>query len=183
MSTALNKAIGEEADLLVAFVNSLDLEEEADSIASPELLADWITERTGDYLSVPEEDDHDRVLALRESLRALLRANNGVEAAEGELQPLREAAERSRYRTALSGDGSLTLTPARSDLTGFEARLLLALERLQSHGAWPRLKACTDERCQWAFLDTTRNRSRTWCSMEECGNREKTRRYRERKGA
>ena len=182
MSTALNKAIEEEAALLVAFVNSLDLEEEADSIATPELLADWITERTGDYLPVPEEDDHDRVLALRESLRALMRANNGIEAAEGELQPLREAAERSRYRTALSGEGSLTLTPARSDLTGFEARLLLALERLQSHGTWPRLKACTDERCQWAFFDTTRNRSRTWCSMEECGNREKTRRYRERKG-
>ena len=53
MSTALNKAIEEEADLLVAFVNSLDLEEEADSIATPELLADWITERTGDYLPVP----------------------------------------------------------------------------------------------------------------------------------
>ncbi|MDQ2630841.1 MAG: CGNR zinc finger domain-containing protein [Actinomycetota bacterium] len=183
MSTRLNKAIEDEADLLVAFVNTLDLEEGADSLADPRRLADWVVARTGEHVPPPDQEDHARVLALRESLRALLRANNGVEAAEAELEPLHEAAERSRYRTSLSADGSLTLAPARSDLTGFEARLLLALERLQSHGAWPRLKACTDERCQWAFFDATRNRSRTWCSMEECGNREKTRRYRSRKGS
>lgn len=182
MSTALNKAAAGEAELLVAFVNTRDLEEETDAIADPERLAGWIAEQSGEYVEIPDAEGHARVLALRESLRALLRANNGVEAAAGELQPLREAAERSRYRTALSSDGSLTLAPARADLTGFEARLLLALERLQSHGAWPRLKACTDERCQWAFFDSTRNRSRTWCSMEECGNREKTRRYRSRRG-
>lgn len=182
MSTALNKVVQGEADLLVAFVNTWDLEEETDLIGDPAGLADWIAEATGEYIQAPEGEDHARVLTLRESLRALLRANNGVKTPERELQPLREAAERSRYRTALSSDGSLTLTPARSDLSGFEARLLLALERLQSHGAWPRLKTCTDERCQWAFFDSTRNRSRTWCSMEECGNREKTRRYRARRG-
>lgn len=182
MSTSLNKeTLGQETDLLVDFVNTRDLEEGTDSIAGPELLADWIAERTGDYLQPPDEEGHARTMALRESLRALLRANNGSEASEEELTPLREAAERSRYRTTISADGQLELAPARSDLSGFEARLLLALERIQSQGAWPRLKACTDDGCQWAFFDATRNRSRTWCSMEECGNRQKTRRYRERK--
>jgi predicted RNA-binding Zn ribbon-like protein len=175
--------IGPEAELLVAFVNTRDVEEETDSLADPEGLRDWIEERTGEYLSEIDSQDLRRALALRESLRALLRANNGGEAGEGELTPLREAAERSRYRPALSAAGELILEPARSDLTGFEARLLLAVERLQSHGAWPRLKACPDETCQWAFYDATRNRSRTWCSMEECGNREKTRRYRKRKSS
>lgn len=168
---------------MVEFVNTRDLEEGTDSIAEPELLVDWIAERTGDYLLPPDGEGHARALALRESLRALLRANNGVEASEEELAPLREAADRSRYRTTISADGQLDLAPARSDLSGFEARLLLALERIQSQGAWPRLKACTDDGCQWAFFDATRNRSRTWCSMEECGNREKTRRYRERKSS
>lgn len=172
-----------EADLLVAFVNTWDVEEGIDSVADPRRLADWVAETTGDYVSAPDQEDHARALALRESLRALMRANNGVEAVDEELEPLREAAERSRYRATLASDGSLTLAPARADLTGFEARLLLALERLQSHGAWSRLKACTDDRCQWAFFDATRNRSRTWCSMEECGNREKTRRYRSRKSS
>ena len=32
--------------------------------------------------------------------------------------------------------------------------------------------------CRWAFLDTSKNRSRAWCSMSVCGNRTKTRAYR-----
>jgi predicted RNA-binding Zn ribbon-like protein len=172
-----------EAELLVAFVNTRDVEEETDSIADAGGLRDWIEAQTGEYLPEIDFRDLSRVLALRESLRALLRANNGGEAGGRELGPLRAAAERSRYRPAFSAAGELTLEPARADLTGFEARLLLAIERLQSHGAWLRLKACPDETCQWAFYDATRNRSRTWCSMEECGNREKTRRYRTRNKA
>ncbi|HET9198872.1 MAG TPA: CGNR zinc finger domain-containing protein [Solirubrobacterales bacterium] len=184
MSTSLNKAaIEAEAELLVAFVNTRDVEEETDSIADPDLLAAWIAEKTGEHAGELDRADADRVLNLRESLRKLLRANNGEEVDRGDLVPLREAAERTRLRTSFSADGRLDLAPARSGLSGFEARLLLAVERLQSLAAWPRLKACTDEECQWAFFDATRNHSRTWCSMDVCGNREKTRRYRERKGA
>jgi predicted RNA-binding Zn ribbon-like protein len=39
---------------------------------------------------------------------------------------------------------------------------------------------CAAEDCRWAFYDRSRNRSRTWCSMEECGNRAKARSYRAR---
>jgi predicted RNA-binding Zn ribbon-like protein len=172
----------QESGLLVDFVNTRDIEEETDSIADPRGLQVWIRDRTGEYVDEPDGEALERLLALRESLRALLRTNNGEEVEPRELKPLEEAAERSRFRTTFSADGRLDLAPARSDLSGFEARLLLAIERLQSHGAWPRLKACTDEGCQWAFYDATRNHSRTWCSMDVCGNREKTRRYRERKG-
>ncbi|HEU5253595.1 MAG TPA: CGNR zinc finger domain-containing protein [Solirubrobacterales bacterium] len=184
MSNGLNKAaLAAEVDLLVDFVNTCDLEDGTDSIAEPGQLADWIAERTGELIAAPDPEDVSRVHDLRESLRALLATHNGGTAGDAELRPLREAAERSRYRTTLSPEGTIEIAPARSDLTGFEARLLLAIERLQAQGAWPRLKACTDDECRWAFYDTTRNRSRTWCSMEECGNREKTRRYRQRRGA
>jgi predicted RNA-binding Zn ribbon-like protein len=183
VSTPLNKAaIASEADLLVEFVNTLDIEEETDALADPGQLEVWIRERTGDHAGDLDGTDVDRVLALRESLRTLLLGNNGEGVDAPALVPLREAAERARLRTTFSPDGRLELAPARSGLGGFEARLLLAIERLQAHGAWPRLKACTEEECQWAFYDTTRNHSRTWCSMDVCGNREKTRRYRERKG-
>lgn len=183
MSTQLNKALEPEIDLLVEFVNTHDLEEETDSIAESQQLADWISGQTGEHVGDLDEEDVVRIHVLRESLRALLRTHNGEEVDDRQLKPLHEAAERSRFRTAFSPDGELQIAPARSDLTGFEARLLLAIERLQSQGAWPRLKACTDDGCQWAFYDATRNRSRTWCSMEECGNREKTRRYRARREA
>jgi predicted RNA-binding Zn ribbon-like protein len=182
VSTVLNKAtIEEEASLLVDFVNTRDIEEETDAIAEPRALTDWIAEHTGEHLALPDKGDVTRVHTLREALRALLRANNGVEAAVSALEPLHEAAERSRYRSAISADGEVEIVPARTDLSGFEARLVLALERLQAHGARPRLKACTEDTCQWAFFDTTRNRSRTWCAMEVCGNREKTRRYRSKR--
>lgn len=175
-------AIEPEVDLLVEFVNTLNLEGGEDSIAEPQALERWIEDHGG---GVPkgtvDAESQRRVLALRESLRALLRANNGGEAGEGELRALREAAERSRYGATLDPDGRLCLDPAGGGPEAFEARLLLAIERIQALGAWPRLKACTCNDCQWAFYDTSRNRSRTWCSMEECGNREKTRRYRRRK--
>lgn len=183
MSNGFNKAVEAEADLLVEFVNTRDVEAGSDAVADPERLGDWIADHTDEHLPALDEMEHERALALRESLRALLRANNGVEPEPEELAALREAAERSRYRSAISSEGRLTIEPARSDLSGFEARLLLALECVQSHGAWPRLKACTEESCQWAFFDTTRNGSRTWCSMDVCGNRAKTRRYRSRRRA
>ena len=43
-----------------------------------------------------------------------------------------------------------------------------------------RLSACRDENCRVAFYDKSRNRSRAWCSMEVCGNREKARSFRQR---
>ena len=46
---------------------------------------------------------------------------------------------------------------------------------------WPRLKACRDDTCQWAFYDHSKNRSGHWCSMEVCGSRHKARQYRERR--
>jgi predicted RNA-binding Zn ribbon-like protein len=47
--------------------------------------------------------------------------------------------------------------------------------------SWDRIKVCTEITCQWAFIDSSKNRSRSWCSMRVCGNRTKTRAYRARK--
>jgi predicted RNA-binding Zn ribbon-like protein len=40
-----------------------------------------------------------------------------------------------------------------------------------------RVRLCAAERCAWLFLDESRNRSRQWCDMSVCGNREKARRH------
>jgi predicted RNA-binding Zn ribbon-like protein len=56
----------------------------------------------------------------------------------------------------------------------------LALELLR-HGPLDRIKACPEtEGCGWLFLDESKNRSRTWCSMKTCGNAAKARRFRAR---
>jgi len=47
-----------------------------------------------------------------------------------------------------------------------------------------RVKECADDRgCGYLFLDTSKNRSRQWCSMESCGNRAKVQRHRQRRQA
>jgi predicted RNA-binding Zn ribbon-like protein len=43
------------------------------------------------------------------------------------------------------------------------------------------VKACARESCRYVFFDHSRNRSGRWCSMQVCGNREKTAAYRARK--
>lgn len=52
-----------------------------------------------------------------------------------------------------------------------DAAELLTSEQL------PRVSRCADDKCGWLFLDTSRNRSRRWCDMKDCGNRAKVRRH------
>ena len=44
-----------------------------------------------------------------------------------------------------------------------------------------RVRACAASDCGWWFVDDTKNRSRRWCDMTLCGNREKLRRFRSKK--
>jgi predicted RNA-binding Zn ribbon-like protein len=56
------------------------------------------------------------------------------------------------------------------------ARILTSAERAL-------LRQCGDAECGWFFLDTSRNRTRRWCSMLACGNRNKARRFYRRAAA
>ena len=40
-----------------------------------------------------------------------------------------------------------------------------------------RIKACVGTDCRWLFLDMSKNKSRRWCDMNDCGNRHKARRH------
>ena len=44
-----------------------------------------------------------------------------------------------------------------------------------------RVKKCSDPICGWLFLDISRNRSRRWCDMRDCGNRAKASRFYKKK--
>lgn len=52
---------------------------------------------------------------------------------------------------------------------------------LMTSDALSRVGECADERgCGWLFWDSSRNRSRRWCDMKDCGNRAKVRRHYEK---
>lgn len=49
-----------------------------------------------------------------------------------------------------------------------------------THGDLTRLRECAGDDCGWLFEDTSKNRSRQWCDMADCGNLAKVRRFREK---
>jgi predicted RNA-binding Zn ribbon-like protein len=56
-----------------------------------------------------------------------------------------------------------------------------AAELLAAPHLLARVGQCADDRgCGWLFLDMSRNRSRRWCDIRDCGNRAKQRRYYQR---
>jgi predicted RNA-binding Zn ribbon-like protein len=46
-----------------------------------------------------------------------------------------------------------------------------------------RIGECAGEECQWLYVDTSRNHSRRWCVMSDCGNRAKAKRHYHRQKA
>ena len=55
-----------------------------------------------------------------------------------------------------------------------------AADLLTSETDLGKVRQCGGSDCNWLFLDTSKNRTRQWCSMQSCGNREKARRHYER---
>jgi predicted RNA-binding Zn ribbon-like protein len=55
-----------------------------------------------------------------------------------------------------------------------------AAELLASSDLLHHLRRCEGDNCGWLFLDSSRNHSRRWCDMRDCGNRAKVRRHRQK---
>lgn len=73
------------------------------------------------------------------------------------------------------GEGPLTWTWDPSTSRAPAARLASSAVELLSHGRTDRIKMCPN--CGFVFYDETKNGSRRWCSMDDCGTEVKMRRY------
>ena len=171
-------------ELVQRFVNSVDLDTGEDELAGPDQLRDWLAERDliGRDESVSEADLR-RAIDVREGLRALLMANNGLPFDEERVARLNRASERARLRVAFRGNAEPALTPERAGVDGAIGGLMAIVAGAVEQGSWQRLKACPRDVCHWAFFDRSKNRSGRWCQMEVCGNIEKARAFRERRRA
>jgi predicted RNA-binding Zn ribbon-like protein len=61
------------------------------------------------------------------------------------------------------------------------AQLARAAVELVAGRDLQRIRNCADPGCSLMFIDRSRPGRRRWCSMERCGNRDKTARYRHRR--
>ena len=169
------------SDLIIDFVNTVDLRPYEEGLAKPAQLAAWLAAHglLGDGEKATRSE-LDEALRVREALRDLLAAQNGVETdVAAATAVLDEAACRARLTLRFS-TGKAALEPAAQGVRGAIGRLLAEVSAGMADGTWSRMKACRAEDCRWAFLDTAKNRSRAWCSMQSCGNRAKANAYRER---
>lgn len=173
---------------------------------------DWTVEEQRDYLSdlaaAMRFGEESGILARAEARRL------AGERAPGELRRLRELRSRLERivratiegrspppddldaldREAAAAARGARLRPARgglertidAELAGaalLRARIVeAAVALLTSAALMERVKSCPT--CGWYFLDTSKNRSRRWCSMAACGSSAKARSYywRQRKG-
>ena len=171
----------QELELVHAFTNTVDIEPGVEELGGPEELRDWLLERS---LVSPEDPvtarDLREAIDLRTSLRAILSAHDGTGLSPRELSAINDAVARFPLTVAFDPDANPRIAPADSGVKGALGEIIAGIVIAISNGTWPRLKSCARESCRWVFYDHSKNRSKRWCSMTVCGNRTKTKAYRER---
>jgi len=80
---------------------------------------------------------------------------------------------------AASGAQFTLETARRVGLDEVLSRVVRAAVDLLTSDRVEHIGRCADDSCAWLFLDTTRSRTRRWCDMKSCGNRNKVRRFRQ----
>jgi predicted RNA-binding Zn ribbon-like protein len=126
-----------------------------------------------------------RARELREDLFAALSVLRGRKAVpSGALRRLSAAIDRAHAARGLSVSRGGRL--AGYDWTSPEGvnvplhACALAIEDLLTETDRSRIRKCRAGDCDVYFIDKSKARRRHWCSMENCGNREKQRRWRAR---
>ncbi|PWB74022.1 hypothetical protein C3F09_04440 [candidate division GN15 bacterium] len=181
LKTGSKPAPGELA-LVQAVINTLDLEDEKDDLACPELLRLWLI-RFGlleDSDSV-SESDWALMMEVREALRQALMANHGDAIGDVALVKLNRLVSQFQMAVEFRRDGRAELVPRSSGIAGAAGRLMAIVAQSVMDGSWGRLKICSSSTCRWAFYDSSKNQSGRWCSMSVCGSRLKAREYRKRR--
>ncbi|UCF95833.1 MAG: CGNR zinc finger domain-containing protein [Spirochaetaceae bacterium] len=179
--------------LSLDFTNTLDYrhsDNSTESLTSYERFLDWAVEKNiteqdaADKLKYSEREPEEalnRVLQLRELLyRLLSAAAMKKHVAEEDLDcfnsHLAEALGHTRI-TQTDGGFDWSCRPGGGGSEWIVYTIVKSAADLLVSNQLDRLRVCANPQCGWLFLDSSRNRSRRWCSMDSCGNRAKARRF------
>lgn len=128
----------------------------------------------------------ERAIALREAIYAVFSAAARGRAPEAsDLDTLNEALAAAMARSRITfeaGDYAWNWDGYATMLDAMLWPVARSAADLLTSGSLARVGQCADDRgCGWLFLDTSRNHTRRWCDMKDCGNRAKARRHYTRK--
>jgi predicted RNA-binding Zn ribbon-like protein len=182
-------AVPAELALLYDFLNSLDLRqytekgqqhEGHDELGSVGQLEEWMRERgLLEKQGHVSAHAHRAALKLREAIRAYLQLAPEDRSVQAEaVVQFNELSASFPLVVAVSRGGTISLEPAPG--SGAVARVLGELYLLAVTSRLERLKLCASQECHWVFFDRSKPGNRRWCSSALCGNRHKTRSYRQR---
>jgi predicted RNA-binding Zn ribbon-like protein len=124
-----------------------------------------------------------RAIELREAIRAIAWAfENSRKAPAEDLKILEKEIASARSRLSLrAGSSNLEWSlPGDPDLDTPSHHVALSADEYFRGADLSRLHSCPGDECGWLFEDTTKNRSRKWCDMGDCGNAAKVRDFRAR---
>lgn len=160
--------------------------ERDEHLASPGDAAMWFLEHE---LVHPDagirigEDELARIRRVRSALREVVDSVVQGRMPEPDAVHLVNATLEARRPTRLELDGTaLRIGHRHADTPVDDALALIAeaiIEELAT-GRPERLRVCANDRCRWAFFDSSPTGRRRWCDMRSCGNQAKAARYRAR---
>jgi predicted RNA-binding Zn ribbon-like protein len=123
-----------------------------------------------------------RALSLRESIYRLFKsAMEGWQPESEDLEKLNRELSIARRHQRLSTANKAFVFEWINAAEALDAMLWQISEsaaELLINGDLTRIRRCANDVCNWLFLDTSRNRTRQWCVMKDCGNLSKVRRFR-----
>jgi predicted RNA-binding Zn ribbon-like protein len=151
-----------------------------------------LTETTADRLGLEAKQREGaarnvwkRAVGLREAIyriSASIAVGKQPRSADLEVLNRELAVAHGRVSLALGEQGSFVWqwNDTAEDLDQMLWRIADSAAEMLTTGDTTRLRQCGGEDCGWLFEDTSRNRSRQWCLMRDCGNVAKVRRFRSR---
>jgi predicted RNA-binding Zn ribbon-like protein len=148
-------------------------------LAAPGDLTRWIAE-AGIAATPPASPELlDDARELREAIRRILDcAREGSRPAAPDLRLVNKWA-RSPVAAPQIGDDLTRVSAGPDPVTAALAHVARESVNLVTGPGLPRIRTCAG--CTLLFLDRSRPGTRRWCSMERCGNRNKTAHYRQKR--
>jgi predicted RNA-binding Zn ribbon-like protein len=123
-----------------------------------------------------------RAIKLREVIYRLVNAAiEGLQPATADLELLNEELKLARSHEKLVYEKNGFRVDWKDDDVSLDKMLWFLAEsaaEILTSNRLDKVKQCVGENCGWVFLDTSRSGNRTWCSMSDCGNVAKVRRFR-----
>jgi predicted RNA-binding Zn ribbon-like protein len=183
--------VPDEMANLYDFANTLDVRHfthhgvphlQGDELTGARELAAWLSQRgllfTGARITPAM---FDAALQLRTAVRAYLECEPAERRSNGDaVRSLNTALELFPLVAKARNDHGMVLQAARADASAGLSTVVAELYDGSIKGTLNRLKLCAASECRRVFFDRSKPATRRWCMSTLCGNRTKTRTYRER---